>query len=123
MKNGTLNRERGFVRLVLTPSAVPPSESSSSSVSTSWTFFSNHAHVLVCLSRDGDPVLRDVALEVGITERAVQKIISELEAAGVIKRKKVGRRNSYSINKRARLRHSIEAHRTVGDLLKFVISD
>jgi len=90
---------------------------------SSWTFFSNHAHVLVCLHRDGDRVLREVAQEVGITERAVQKIVAELEEGGVLKRTKVGRRNRYSINKRVRLRHAIEAHRTVGDLLRFVDGD
>jgi len=103
--------------------SLPPKSSQTSSDKASWTFFSNHAHVLLCLHRDGDKVLRDVAVEVGITERAVQKIVSELEAGGILKRAKVGRRNRYSINKRVKLRHSIEAHRSVGDLLKFVVSD
>ena len=123
MKNGTAKREYRFGNAYSAPTPMPPREPSTFNGSSSWTFFSNHAHVLLCLYRDGDSILRDVALEVGITERAVQKIVSELEAAGVIKRKKVGRRNSYSINRRSRLRHSIEAHRTVGDLLSFVISD
>ena len=48
-----------------------------------WTFLSNHAHVLVCLAQDPDARLRDVALSDGITERAVQKIVSDLEEAGV----------------------------------------
>ncbi|MEM9157697.1 MAG: winged helix-turn-helix domain-containing protein [Verrucomicrobiota bacterium] len=85
-----------------------------------WTFFSNHSHVLLCLHRDGDSILREVAVEVGITERAVQKIVAELEEGGILTREKVGRRNRYTINRRARLRHPIEAHRSVGDLLKFV---
>ena len=58
-----------------------------------WTFLSNHAHVLVCLAQDPDARLRDVALSVGITERAVQKIVSDLAAAGVIERERAGRRN------------------------------
>ena len=86
----------------------------------SWTFLSNHTHVLLCLYRDPDCLLREVALEVGITERAVQRILAELEAAGVVKRKKVGRRNRYSIKKTVKLRHPIEAHRNVSDLLDFV---
>lgn len=86
----------------------------------SWTFFSNHTHVLLCLYKDADSRLRDVALEVGITERAVQRIVAELEEAGVVKRERVGRRNHYRINKRSKLRHPIESHRSVSDLLDFV---
>ncbi|MDQ8199847.1 helix-turn-helix transcriptional regulator [Pelagicoccus enzymogenes] len=88
-----------------------------------WTFFSNHAHVLLCIDMSDDKVLRDVAVEVGITERAVQKIVADLEAAGIITRFKEGRRNRYKINRRVKLRHAIESHRTVGDLLDFVHKD
>ena len=94
--------------------------SSDSRTSTQWTFFSNHAHVLACISRDEECVLRDVALKVGITERAVQKIVTELEQGGVIARERVGRRNRYAINRACHLRHGIESHRTVGELLDFV---
>lgn len=92
----------------------------SSKHSGSWTFFSNHAHVLLCLHRDPDVLLREVAIEVGITERAVQKIVAELEEAQVVKRTRVGRRNHYLIRKRSKLRHPIESHRSVADLLEFV---
>ncbi len=68
------------------------------SPSRHWTFLSNHAHVLVCLAIDPDARLRDVALSVGITERAVQKIVSDLEEAGVIIRERSGRRNSYRLD-------------------------
>lgn len=85
--------------------------------STTWTFLSNHAHVLVCLAQDPDSRLRDVALRVGITERATFKIVAELEAAGVLSRVRDGRRNHYEIDRRARLRHSLEAHQTVGSLV------
>lgn len=88
-----------------------------------WTLFSNHAHVLVCLDMGGDMVLRDVALEVGITERAVQNIVADLEAGGFITRSKEGRRNRYKINRKVKLRHRIEAHRSVGELLDFVTKD
>ncbi len=88
--------------------------------SHTWTFLSNHSHVLLCLHRSPDCVLREVALEVGITERAVQKIVSEMEAGGVLTRTRVGRRNRYTINKNCKLRHPIEAHRRVADLLEFV---
>ena len=85
-----------------------------------WTFFSNHAHVLVCLARDPSIRLRDVAALVGITERAVQRIVSQLEVAGVLRKEREGRRNHYLIDERAPLRHPLEAHRTVGTLLRMV---
>ena len=86
-----------------------------------WTFLSNHAHVLVCLAQDPDARLRDVALSVGITERAVQKIVSDLEEAGVIVRERAGRRNSYRLNLDVPLRHALESHKTVGILLSLVL--
>jgi DNA-binding IclR family transcriptional regulator len=86
-----------------------------------WTFLSNHAHVLVCLAQDPDARLRDVALSVGITERAVQKIVSDLEAAGVVVRERAGRRNSYRLDLDVPLRHALESHRTVGTLLSLVL--
>jgi DNA-binding Lrp family transcriptional regulator len=85
-----------------------------------WTFLSNHAHVLVCLAADPDSRLRDVAARVGITERAVQKIVGDLEDAGVIERVRSGRRNSYRLHLAVPLRHPLEAHRTVGALLSAV---
>ena len=84
----------------------------------SWTFLSNYAHVLVCLARDPKMRLRDVAAQVRVTERAVQRIVLELESAGVVTRIKAGRRNSYEIDRNLPLRHPLEAHRTIGDLLK-----
>ena len=91
------------------------------SPSRHWTFLSNHAHVLVCLALDPDARLRDVALSVGITERAVQKIVSDLEEAGVIARERTGRRNSYRLDLDAPLRHALESHKTVGTLLSLVL--
>jgi len=88
-----------------------------------WTFLSNHGHVLVCLARDPDARLRDVALAVGITERAVQKIVSDLEEAGVVERVREGRRNRYRLFLERPLRHPIEAHRTVGSLLGMVLDE
>ncbi len=86
-----------------------------------WTFLSNHAHVLVCLALDQDARLRDVAQSVGITERAVQKIVSDLEEAGVLIRERAGRRNSYRLNLDVPLRHTLESHKTVGVLLSLVL--
>ena len=85
-----------------------------------WTFFSNYGHVLVCLSRNREARLRDVAAEVGITERAVQKIVRDLQNGGYLTVTKQGRCNRYRINRRKSLRHDLESHCTVGKLLKLV---
>ena len=85
-----------------------------------WTLFSNHGHVLVCLARKNDARLRDVAVQVGITERAVQKIVKDLQEAGFIEVRKQGRCNRYRINRRKSLRHALESHCTVGKLLNLI---
>jgi DNA-binding MarR family transcriptional regulator len=85
-----------------------------------WTFLTNHSHVLICLHRDPQMRLRDVADEVGITERAVQRIVLDLEAAGVLRRQRSGRRNVYHINMKCHLRHPLEGHCRVGELLEMV---
>lgn len=85
-----------------------------------WTFLTNHAHVLALVHVQPDLVLRQVALRVGITERAVQRIIQDLEESGYLVREKVGRRNRYQVVTDQPLRHPIEAHRNIGDLLRLV---
>jgi DNA-binding MarR family transcriptional regulator len=85
-----------------------------------WTFLTNHAHVLAVLHSNPRLVLRQVAAQVGITERAVQRIIQDLEEGGFIKRQKVGRQNQYKVLSNQSLRHPIEAHRKIGDLLKLI---
>jgi hypothetical protein len=87
---------------------------------SNWTLFSNHGHVLVCLASDSDARLRDVAADVGITERAVQKIVRDLQTYGMISVTKNGRRNRYRIHNKQNLRHELEAHCTLGDLMKLV---
>lgn len=82
-----------------------------------WTFLTNHAHVLILLHGQPDLVLREVAARVGITERAVQRIVQDLEEEGFIRRHKVGRRNEYEVLAKKRLRHPVESHRKIGDLL------
>lgn len=89
---------------------------------TRWTFLTNHFHVLILLSQDSMLVIREVADRVGITERAVQRIITELEDEGFLEREKLGRRNRYRIRTNQPLRHPIEAHHTVGELIALVAS-
>lgn len=91
-----------------TPAPPPPA---------SWTFLTNHAHVLVCLSRQPDCTLREVAGLVGITERAVQRIVSDLQDAGVLRAVRTGRRNRYTVDGAQPLRHPLEAQRSVHELL------
>lgn len=84
---------------------------------TSWTFLTNHSHVLLCLASDCSMKMRKIAQEIGITERAVQRIIADLEKAGYLTREKTGRRNSYRINTQMHLRHRVEGTRTIADLI------
>jgi predicted ArsR family transcriptional regulator len=73
---------------------------------------------LIALAKDPDLRIRDLADEVGITERAVAQILTDLQAAGVLRRRRSGRRNVYDVDRNAPLRHRVESHRTVGDILK-----
>lgn len=86
-----------------------------------WNFLSNHGHVLVCLARNPDMRLRDVAQAVGITERAVQKIVGDLETGSVLTRERDGRRNKYQLHIDQPMRHPLEAHRSVGALLRSIL--
>lgn len=85
-----------------------------------WTFLTNHGHVLVVLATNPDALMRDVAITVGITERAVQKIVADLEADGYVVRERDGRRNHYRVGTKGRLRHPIEGHVSVGALMKIM---
>ena len=86
-----------------------------------WTFLTNHAHVLFCIAQDPEVRLRDVAARVGITERAVQRIVTDLQAGGYLAISKDGRRNRYQVHYDQRLRHAIERHRTVASLIELVL--
>src|SRR5688500_17466471 len=86
----------------------------------SWTFLSNHALVLLCIARDPDTRLSEIARHVGVTERAVQRLVGDLLAAGYISRIRVGRRNTYQVNGNRLLRHPLEQPRSVSALLAFV---
>jgi predicted transcriptional regulator len=89
----------------------------SSEPAATWTFLSNHAHVLVCVHRDPEARMRDIAASVGITERAAQGLVSDLVEEGYLVKERVGRRNRYSVNGDARLRHPLEEDHTIGELL------
>lgn len=86
-----------------------------------WTFLSNHAHVLLLLAKDPELRLRDAADRIGITERAVQRIVADLEASRYLQRERQGRRNRYRVNRDLPLRHPIEAHRKIASLIALVV--
>lgn len=86
-----------------------------------WTFLTNHFHIVVVLSREPTLRISDMANLVGITQRAVQRILAELTEDGVIKIKKDGRRNVYTINRKKRLKHSLESKHSIGELLDILL--
>jgi DNA-binding transcriptional ArsR family regulator len=100
------------------PGSLPVS--GSSQPRTAWTFLTNHSHVLLLIAREPESRMRDLAERVGITERAVQRIIDELAEGGYIAISKQGRRNVYTVHGDHHLRHPVEAARTVGDLIRMV---
>ncbi|MBT8166078.1 MAG: winged helix-turn-helix domain-containing protein [Acidimicrobiia bacterium] len=83
-----------------------------------WTFLTNHSHVLLCIAENPDVLLREVAVRVGITERATQRIVAELESDGYLSHVKVGRRNHYEVHPERPLRHPLEDHLEIGALLR-----
>jgi predicted ArsR family transcriptional regulator len=86
-----------------------------------WTFLTNHARVLILIAETPGIRLRDVADQVGITERAAQRIVAELEAAGYLTHETVGRRNQYELRPNAHLRHPLEDDVEVGRLLDLFV--
>jgi DNA-binding MarR family transcriptional regulator len=82
-----------------------------------WTFLTNHGHVLIYVHRNPDARVRDIATAVGITERAAQTILADLEESNYLRKTKVGRRNTYGVNTRGQFRHPEEAGHRIGDLL------
>lgn len=89
--------------------------------SRTWTFLTNHARVLILIAETSGIRLRDVADRVGITERAAQRIVAELEAAGYLTHEKIGRRNQYHLRPDAHLRHPLEDDVEVGRLLELFV--
>ena len=84
---------------------------------SNWVFLSNHGNVLLCIARDPQIRISQLADSVGIGERAVQKIVADLVAEGYVVRTKEGRRNRYQVNPHAQLRHPLLADLEIGGLL------
>jgi len=85
-----------------------------------WTFLSNHAQVLLCIAHDPGVRLRDIGDQVGITERAAHRIVSELDEAGYLTRERDGRRNRYTISRELPLPDRVARNRRIGDLLELL---
>ena len=88
-----------------------------------WTFLSNHSHVLILLGQEPGLRMRDLAVRVGVTERAVQRIIAELAQEGYIEVEKEGRRNRYRVRRDRTLRHPVEEGVRIGALLDLVTAN
>ncbi len=83
----------------------------------SWRFVTNHTQVLLCISEKSEIRLRDIAVEVGITERAAQRIVADLVGAGYVTRQRTGRRNQYTVNRDLEMRHPAQFGYEIGPLL------
>jgi DNA-binding transcriptional ArsR family regulator len=84
----------------------------------SWTLLTGHGHVLVEIARNPQARMRDISAVVGLTERAVQAIVGDLESAGYVTRERIGRRNRYTVNPQSVFRHRAQAGLQVGPLLE-----
>jgi DNA-binding transcriptional regulator PaaX len=85
-----------------------------------WRFVTNHAHVLEAIANNPTIRLRDIAAEVGITERTAAQIVNDLAEAGYLTKSRDGRRNHYAVHKDLPLRHPRHRHHTVGELIRFL---
>ena len=85
---------------------------------STWTFLSNHGHVLVHINRNPDSKVKEIADAVGITERSALSILADLEESGYISVERVGRRNSYRVNTNKNFRHPMEAQQPISALLR-----
>jgi predicted transcriptional regulator len=88
-----------------------------------WRFVTNHTQVLLTIARNPSIRTRDIAAEVGITERAAQRIVADLVEAGFLESTRVGRRNHYAIDRNHVMRHPAQANHQIGDLLDLLELD
>lgn len=86
-----------------------------------WSLLTNHAKILVCIAQDPGIRLRDIGDEVGITERAAHRIVTELAEAGYISRERSGRRNRYTIQADLPLPDRVAREQKIGDLLAILV--
>jgi DNA-binding IclR family transcriptional regulator len=87
----------------------------------SWSFLTNHARTLLCIADDPGARFRDIAVEVGITERSAHGIVADLVDAGYLLKQKTGRRNRYRVQAHLPLRDSVTRERTIGEMLDLLV--
>ena len=85
-----------------------------------WVFLTNHAHVLLCVAREPEARARDIAAQVGITERAAQRIVADLVENGYVTKTRIGRRNRFTVNAKGRLRSPTLENFEIGPLLEIL---
>jgi DNA-binding MarR family transcriptional regulator len=83
-----------------------------------WTFLSNHGHLLIQIAKKPEIKINELAAVVGISERRVQSIVGDLEAAGYLEVTRIGRRNRYQVNTNSKFRHPLESNKSINALLK-----
>ncbi len=96
---------------------------SSKQDSKPWRFVTSHTQVLLCIARDPQARMRDIAESVGITERAAQRIVADLVESGYVRRERVGRRSHYTLNRKAKMRHPAQSEHAIGELLDLLQLD
>lgn len=85
--------------------------------SVAWSFLTNHARVLLCITENPSARLREIADRVGVTERAAHRIINDLVAAGYVSRQRIGRRNQYTVRHDLPLPDRLSRTQSLGELL------
>ena len=90
-------------------------------MSRDWGFLTNHGRVLLCIAHDPGIRLRDIAAELGITERTAYGIVSDLTDAGYVVKNKDGRRNQYDVQGHLPLRDAVTRERTIGEVLSVLV--
>ncbi len=90
---------------------------------TRWTFLTGHGHALVVITRDPNVRLREIAAELGVTERTAQTIVNDLVVAGYVARTRVGNRSRYEVRSERPFRHPVEREHAVGELLRVLVTD
>jgi len=86
-----------------------------------WGFLTNHGRVLLCIAHDPGVRLRDIAAELGITERTAYGIVTDLTDAGYVVKNKDGRRNRYDVQGHLPLRDAVARERTIGEVLRVLV--
>jgi len=88
-----------------------------------WRFVTNHTQVLLCIARDPEVRMREIAEAAGITERAAQRIVRDLIEGGFVDRERVGRCNRYVVHRGLRMRHRAQREHQIGELLDLLRLD